>query len=154
MQAFAAADINDLRIRNRHCDSADRTGRLIVKNRLPGSSIVCRFEDAAIHLRHVKNIWLRGNAGDCTSPTAAERSDVAPSQRVIKTRVGGERARCNGGEQYRQTSNKKSKSWHMGAESSAEPCSSARRRATLASGYVESTARRKVPLPVTNRCGI
>src|SRR5205823_2429166 len=113
MQAFAAAHINDLRIRNRHCDSADRTGRLIVKNRLPGSPIVCRFEDAAIHLRHVKNIWLRGNPGDRTSPTAAERSDVAPSQRVIKTRVGGERARCNGGEQYRQTRNKKSYTSHM-----------------------------------------
>src|SRR5947207_9777869 len=133
MQAFAAADINDRRIRNRHCDSADRTGRLIVKNRLPGSPIVCRFEDAAIHLCHVKNIWLRGNAGDCTSPTAAERSDVAPSQGAIKTRVGGERARCNGNEQYCQTTNKKSQSWHIRGESSAAPCWSARRRATLAS---------------------
>src|SRR5437016_6124188 len=108
MQPFAAAHINDLRIGNRHCDSADRTGRLIVKNRLPCSPIIDRFEDAAIDLRHVKNIWLGGNAGDCTSPTAAERSDVAPSQGAIKTRVGGERARCNGDEQYRQTTNKKS----------------------------------------------
>src|SRR5260370_39207954 len=85
MQPFAAAHINDLRIGNRHRDSADRTGWLIVKNRLPRSSIIDRFEDAAIDLRHVKDIWLRGNAGDCTSPTTAERSDVAPSQRAIKT---------------------------------------------------------------------
>src|SRR5437762_6023339 len=108
MQSFAAADINDLRTGERHCDGADRTGWLIVKNRLPGSPIIGGLEDAAIDLRHVKDIWLSGNAGDRTSPTAAERSDVAPSQRVIKTRVGGERARCNGGEQYRQTRNKKS----------------------------------------------
>src|SRR5207253_3190902 len=85
-----------------------------------------------VDLRHIKNIWLRGNTSDCTSSTAAERSDAAPSQRVIKTRVGGEREWCNGGEQYRQTRNKKSYTWHMGAESSAEPCWSARRPPTLA----------------------
>src|SRR5437762_3792237 len=108
MKPFSTAHINDLRIGNRHGDGADRTGWLIVKNRLPGSSIIDGFEDTAIDLRHVKDIWLRGNTSDCTSPAAAERSDVAPSQHAIKTRVGGERARCNGGEQYRQTTNKKS----------------------------------------------
>jgi acyl carrier protein len=35
----------------------------------------------------------------------------------------------------------------MGAESSAAPCWSARRRANLASGYVEPTARREVAPP-------
>src|SRR5438552_163258 len=98
MQPFTAAYINDLRIGNRHCDSADRPGWLIVKNRLPGSPAVCRLEDAAIDLRHVKDIWQRGNAGDCTSAAAAERSEVAPSQRAIETRVGGARTRCKGGE--------------------------------------------------------
>src|SRR5438105_15566641 len=108
MQPFTAAYINDLRIGNRHRDGTDRTGWLIVKNRLPRSPIIDRFEDAAIDLRHVKNIWLRGNAGDRTSSTAAERSDASPSQRAVKTHVGGQRARCNDGEQYRQTTNKKS----------------------------------------------
>ena len=69
---------------------ADRTGWLIVKNRLPGSPVIGRFENAAIDLRHVKDVWLRGNAGDRTSSTAAEWSDVAPSQRASKTLVGGE----------------------------------------------------------------
>src|SRR5207248_1954330 len=107
MQPFAAADINDLRIGNRDGDSADRTGWLIVKNRLPGSPIIGGLEDAAIDLGHVKNIWLRGNAGDCTGPTAAEWSDVAPSQGAIKTGVCRARAMCNS-EQYRQSRNKKS----------------------------------------------
>src|SRR5438132_9131091 len=147
MQPFAAAHVNDRRIGNRHCDGADRTGWLIVKNRLPGSPIIDRFEDATIDLRHVKDIWLRGNASDCTSPTAAEWSDVAPSQRAVQTHVGEQRARCDGGKQYRQTTNKKSCSWHMGAESSAALCWSARRRTTLASGYVEPTARRGVAPP-------
>src|SRR6266550_245672 len=108
MQSFAAADINDFRIGNRHCDGADRTGWLIIKNRLPRPPIICRLEHAAIDLRHVKDIWLRKNAGDRASPTAAERSDVAPSQRAIKTGVGGERARRDGDEQYCQTTNEKS----------------------------------------------
>src|SRR5436190_2043750 len=144
MQSFAAPDINDLRNRERHCDGPDRTGWLIVKNRLPGSPISGRLEDAAIDLRYVKDICLRGNAGDRPSPTAAERSDVAPSQRAIKTRGGGERAGCNGGKQYRETTNKKPQRWHTGAESSAALCWSARRRTTLASGYVRPTARREV----------
>ena len=40
MQAFAAADIDDVRIRNRHRDRADGTGRLIVENRLPGAPVI------------------------------------------------------------------------------------------------------------------
>ena len=90
MQSFAAAYINDLRIGNRYRYCADGTGRLIVKNRLPCSPVIDRFENAAVDLRHVKDIWPRGNAGDCTSSTAAERSDVAPSQRPGKTLAGGE----------------------------------------------------------------
>src|SRR4029077_20060 len=107
MQPFTAAYINDLRIGNRHRDGTDRTGSLIVKNRLPRSPIIDRFKNTAIDLRHVKDIWLRGNAGDCTSSTAAEWSDVAPSQRTSKTLVRRECARCKGGEQYRQTKEKK-----------------------------------------------
>jgi hypothetical protein len=90
MQPFTAAYINDLRIGNRHRDGTDRTGWLIVKNRLPRSPIIDRFENAAIDLCHVKDIWLRGNARDCTSSTAPEWSDVAPSQRASKTLVGRE----------------------------------------------------------------
>src|ERR1700751_4920828 len=108
MQPFTSAYINSLRIGNRHRDGADGTGWLVVKNRLPRSPIICRLEDAAIDLRHVKDVWLRGNDGDCTSSTAAEWSDVAPSQRASKTLVGRECARCKGSEQYRQTKEKKS----------------------------------------------
>src|SRR5438034_11591416 len=106
MQPFTAAYINDLRIGNRHRDGTDRTGWLIVKNRLPRSPIIDGFEDAAIDLRHIKNIWLRGNTSDCTSSTATERSDIAPSQRAVETHVGGQRTRCDGGEQCRQSTNK------------------------------------------------
>ena len=90
MQTFAAADINDIRIGNRHGDGTDRTGWLIIKDRLPGSPVIGRLENAAIDLRHVKDIWLRGNAGDRARSTAAEWSDVAPSQRARKTLVGRE----------------------------------------------------------------
>src|SRR5207248_10959339 len=103
MQPFTAAYINDLRMGNRHRDGTDRTGWLIVKNRLPRSPIMERFENAAIDLRHVKDVWLRGNAGDCTSSSDAEWSDVAPSQRASKTLRGRAGARWTGGGQDAQT---------------------------------------------------
>src|SRR6476660_8182568 len=108
MQPFTAADINDLRIGNRHRDGTDRTGWLIVKNRLPRSPVIGRFENAAIDLRHVKDVWLRGNAGHRTSSAAVEWSDGAPTQRASRTLVGREGTRCKGGEQHRQTKEKNS----------------------------------------------
>ena len=80
MQTFAAADIDDVRIRNRNCDRPDRAGRLIIKNRLPGSPEIGRFEDTAIHLRSVKDVRLRGHTTDRARASAAVRTDVPPAQ--------------------------------------------------------------------------
>ena len=43
MQSFTTPDVNNVRIRNRDCDCADGSGRLVVKDRLPGAAgIVAR----------------------------------------------------------------------------------------------------------------
>ena len=57
---------------------------LIVKNRLPCSSVIGCFENATIDLRHVKDIRLGRNAADRAGSPAAERSDVAPAQNRIE----------------------------------------------------------------------
>src|SRR5690242_16167899 len=93
MQTFATANVNDVRIRNRYCDGADRAGWLIVENRQPGSSIIGGLKNATVDLRHVKDIWLGRNAGDGTGATSATWADIAPSQRAIKTRLGQRRTK-------------------------------------------------------------
>ena len=91
MQTFAAAHIKNVRIGNRYRDGADRPGWLIVENRLPGSSVIDCFENATVDLPHVKDVRLGRNAGDGVGTTTTKRADIAPTQRAIKARIGGQR---------------------------------------------------------------
>ena len=84
MQAFTAADVDHVRIRNRNRHRSDGTGRLVVEDRLPGSAVVGRLEDTAIDLRDVKYIRLRRNSRHRPGSTAAERSDIAPMQSLLE----------------------------------------------------------------------
>ena len=82
MQSFAAPDVNDVRIRNRNRQRADRAGRLIIENRLPGAPVIGRLENAAIDLREIENVRLRRHAANRAHPSAAVRPDVAPMEEV------------------------------------------------------------------------
>src|SRR3977135_1111773 len=84
MQTFAAANIDHVRIRRRYRDTSNRAGWLILEDWLPGSSIIGRLEYAAIHLRHIKNVWLRRHSHRCSCATAAERPDVEQTKRLQK----------------------------------------------------------------------
>ena len=57
LQAFAAADVDDVRIRWRQRDRADRAGRLVVEDRNPGASVVGRLPDAAVDRRRCRTRW-------------------------------------------------------------------------------------------------
>ena len=48
MEPFAAADVDDVGVRWRDRDGADRPGRLVVEDRLPGAAGVGRLPDAAV----------------------------------------------------------------------------------------------------------
>ena len=93
-------------------DGANRAGWLIVKDRLPCSSVVGCFENATVDLRHVKDIRLGRNAGDGMGATTAKRADVAPPQRAIKTRIGGQRPKCGYDKESRQPTRNRSISSH------------------------------------------
>ena len=91
MQSFAAPDVDDVGIGNRNRERADRAGRLIIENRLPGASVIVRLENAAIDLREIENVRLRRHARDRADPSAAVGPDVAPVEEVGKI---GARRKC------------------------------------------------------------
>ena len=92
MQTFAAADVDHVRIGNGNSERADRAGRLIVENRLPGAAAIIGFENATINLRGVEDIRLRRYTADRASSSAAKRADISPAQCaseiVIDLRLG------------------------------------------------------------------
>ena len=54
MQPLAAPDVNDIRIRNRNRERTDRSGRLIVEDRVPGAAKIVAPENAAVYLREIE----------------------------------------------------------------------------------------------------
>src|SRR5436190_24352191 len=84
MQSFAAANVNDIRIRWRDHDRADRCCRLIIENRLPSAAVIDRIENAAVYRRHVENIRLRRDTTNRACPPTAVRSNIPPAQNGIQ----------------------------------------------------------------------
>ena len=52
MQAFAAANINDIGIGRSHRDSADGLRGFVIEDGCPGASVVVRSPHSAVHLAH------------------------------------------------------------------------------------------------------
>ena len=59
LQPLAAADVDDVRIRRRHRDRADRLRRLVVEDGLPGAPVVVGPPDAAVADADVEDIRMR-----------------------------------------------------------------------------------------------
>ncbi len=84
---FAGADIDDIRIRWRHGDRANRRDWLAVKNRLPGNTAVNGLPHPTAHAAEVINVWLAFNPAHGNGASATVRADHAPAQPVIKVRI-------------------------------------------------------------------
>src|SRR5438874_10953843 len=84
MQSFTTPGVNDVWIRWRDRNRANRRRRLIIENRLPRPTVIDRFKNTAVHRRHVENIRLRWNSCDRARPAAAVRSNVTPAQDRIE----------------------------------------------------------------------
>src|SRR5262249_34852482 len=78
-EAFAAADVQNVRIGWRHDDPANRAGWLIVEDRLPRPAGVRRLPDTAVHHPDIKGVRLAGVTGCCLRPPGAMRADAAPT---------------------------------------------------------------------------
>ena len=94
LQSFPAAGVNNVGVRGRHGQSADRAGGLIIEDGIPCVAKIVGLPDAAIHGRHVENSGLARHAGDRHCAAAAERSDAAPAhlgEKFLVVLLGGKR---------------------------------------------------------------
>ena len=100
LQPFARADIDDAGIGGRDRDGTDRTRRLVVEDRLPGSPGVGRPPHTTMIDADQELMPLTGNANGRHRTAAAERADTAPTQVLRHAFVHGRRAdtlrRCQG----------------------------------------------------------
>src|ERR1700720_1934801 len=71
-QAFTASDINNVWIRGCERQGANRAGRWVVEDWIPGAAIVGAFPYAAVVRRHVENIWLARHTRNCDGAPTAE----------------------------------------------------------------------------------
>ncbi len=84
-QTFAAADVDDIRIGGRDCNRADRSGRLVVKDRLPRPPVIGCLPHAAVAHADVEDIRLAGNAAHRFGPPAAIWADRTPAHLTIRS---------------------------------------------------------------------
>src|SRR5215831_3511677 len=84
LQSLAAAYVNNVGIGRSQRDRADRAGRLIVEERLPGAAVVVRLPHAAIIHADVEDVRLCRNARRAHRSAAAEWSDITPAESRIK----------------------------------------------------------------------
>ena len=80
VQAFAAADVDDVGVGRRDGDRADGSGRLVVEDRLPHATGVGRLPDAAVDRRHIERVRVAAMPGRRARPARAMRTDVPPAQ--------------------------------------------------------------------------
>ena len=87
LQALAAADVDDVGVRRRDGDGADRAARLVVEDRRPDAAGVVGPPDAAVVHADVEDVRLAGDADRGDGASAAERADAPPAQLLEKLGV-------------------------------------------------------------------
>ena len=96
--ARAGADVDDVGVRRRDGDRADRAGRLVVEQRHPVGAVVGRSPDAAVVEAGVEHVRLAGDAGQRAGASGASRADVAPAHLAEREVLGGGGRRADAGE--------------------------------------------------------
>ena len=84
---FAAPDVDDVGVRRRDRERADRRDRLRVEHRRPRAARVHRFPDAAVDRAEVELVRPARDAAHRIDASAAERTEHPPTQTRIETRV-------------------------------------------------------------------
>ena len=87
MEALAAADVDDLWIRGRDGDVANRTGWRRVEDRMPRAAVVVGFPHAAVVGADKEHSRLRRHADTADRAARAERSDQAIAELLIERRI-------------------------------------------------------------------
>ncbi len=90
---FPAADIDDVGVRRRHFDGADRAAKISVRDIGPGLPAVCCAPYAATCRAEVIQVRLAAHAGHGGRSAAPEGTDASPVEAAQQGRVQG---RCGG----------------------------------------------------------
>ena len=78
LQPFAAADVDDVRIGDRHRDRTHGTGWLLIEDGYPVAAVIRRLPYPSVDRRHVKDIRLARDPRHRARPPASQWPYVAP----------------------------------------------------------------------------
>ena len=84
MKALAAADIDDIGVRRRDRDVADRTGGRTVEDRMPRAAVVVRLPHAAVVDADVEHAGLRRHTDAADRAARPEWSDETITEFLIE----------------------------------------------------------------------
>ena len=87
LQAFAAAHVDHLRIRRRHGDGPDRTGRLVVEDRRPDPAVVVAAPHPAVVHADVEDVGRAGYSHRGHRAAATVGTDHPPAH-LLEERIG------------------------------------------------------------------
>src|SRR5690349_11170271 len=77
-ESFAGADVQHVGVGRGDRERSNRSGRLIVENRLPGATGIGRLPDAAVADAYIEGVRLAWMPDSRLRPAAAEWPDRAP----------------------------------------------------------------------------
>ncbi len=120
--ARAAADVDDVGVRRRHRDGADRAGGLVIEQRRPRRAEVRGAPHAAVIEADVEDVGLAGDAGERARASRARRTDRAPVHLGIKPAVD-RLSHCSQGQAKQQrTSNPCARNEHKSRSPESTEC--------------------------------
>ncbi len=89
LEAFAASDVDHVRVRRGDRYIADRAGRLVIEYWFPGSTGVVGLPYAAVIDSDIEDVRLRRDADRTDRAPGSKRPDHSPTHRLIKRCVDG-----------------------------------------------------------------
>ena len=106
---FARAHVDDVRVRRRHRNAANRRNRLLVKQRHPVHAAISGLPHSARHSAKIIRCRIAWDACDRQHPATPERADLAVfhplEQALLKLLGGSRRPKQRRGRSHRQYDN-------------------------------------------------
>ena len=121
VQSLSRSHVDDVRIRDRDVDRADRARWLLVEDRRPHAAVVGGLPDTAAHHADVEHVRLARNSGRGLRASAAERSDVSPAERDTAGIEGGLRRECAGERERRRCGDEREEQGEAAGDGHDEP---------------------------------
>src|SRR6185312_609634 len=86
---FPRTRVNHARVRRCHGNGTDRSDRLLVEDRIPGTTGICGFPDSTADRSEIEVIRLARDAGHRHHAAGTKWADHPPLESGVKRRVDG-----------------------------------------------------------------